>query len=353
MSDAANNPPARREPQGRWRCPRCHAALFAGEASLDCRGCGTPYPVVAGIPDLRVPTPCGVDFAADAAEATRLAAATLPLEELVRRALSWRSPEWTADHLDRRTRQSLRAPERLRAELREWLRPCREGPGSVVDAGCGFGGLLAATAEEGIDMIGVDASIVNLVVARRLLEERGHRAHLAAAVVEHLPVGEASVSGVVALDLVEHVRDPAAFFAEAQRVTGPGGFVALSTPNRFSLAAEPHVSIWGVGWLPRAWQPAYVRWRSGLGYSHVRLLSARELRRIARRAGFTCEVAAPAVPAEEIALFAPRRRRLAALYNRLAALRSMRAPLRLVGPFLRVVGRKPVAASAPASPTGL
>jgi 2-polyprenyl-3-methyl-5-hydroxy-6-metoxy-1,4-benzoquinol methylase len=269
------------------------------------------------------------------------ASASLTLDGLIRRALSSRSPqEWTPARLDLRTRQSLRHPERMRAEVRGWLAPCLTRTGLVLDAGCGFGGLLSAAADEGVPIAGVDASLVNLVVARRVLEDRGHRAVLAAALVERLPLADASVAGLVALDVVEHVADPPAFLREIARATRPGGTVALSTPNRFSLGAEPHVSVWGVGWLPRRWQARYVRWRTGITYAYVRLLSAREIGRMLRAAGLSGEVQVPPVPSEEMAAFTPRRRRLAALYNRLAGLRPLRAALSLVGPFFQVVARR-------------
>ena len=330
---------------GVWRCPRCRGGLAFGPDRLQCAECDATYPVVAGLADLRLPYPSAIDAAADADEAARLAEAAdvLPLDELIRRALASRSPDqWSAPRLLLRTRQSLQAPERLRGELRDWLRPCAESGGPVLDAGCGFGGLIAAAGGEGIEMVGVDASLVNLVVARRLLGERGLSAVLAAALVEHLPLADGAVAGVVALDVVEHVADPAIFVREIARVTRRGGLLALSTPNRFSLAAEPHVGVWGVGWLPRVWQAPYVRWRTGITYSYVRLLSAREIRRLLRReGGSSCEVEVPPVPADEIAAFGPRRRYLAALYNRLARRRWMRAPLRWVGPFFHVIARKP------------
>jgi SAM-dependent methyltransferase len=336
---------------GGWRCPRCRGGLAAGSDGLQCAGCGARYPVIAGLADLRLPGPSAIDAEVDAEQAARLAqeADVLPLDELIRRALSSRSPEqWSAPRLLLRTRQSLQAPERLRGELHEWLRPCAEGGGPVLDAGCGFGGLIAAAGAEGIEMIGVDASLLNLVVARRLIEERGRPARLAAALVEHLPLADGSVAGVVSLDVVEHVASPAVFVREIVRVTRPGGFMALSTPNRFSLAAEPHVGAWGVGWLPRLWQAPYVRWRTGITYSRVRLLSAREIRRLLRQAGSSCDVEAPPVPADELAAFGPRRRRLAALYNRLARRRWMRMPLRMVGPFFHVIARKPAERPRPA-----
>ncbi len=332
------------DPAPAWRCPRCRGAL-GGDGEIACTGCGARYPILAGIPDLRVPGPCAIDVAADTAAARRLAgeAETLSLADLIRRALASRSPtEWTEARLDLRTRQSLEGPGRMGDELRGWLRPCLESGGPVLDAGCGFGGLLSAAAEEGIEMAGVDASLVNLVVARRVLAARGQRARLAAALVEHLPIADGSAAALVALDVVEHVADAAAFLAEAARVTRPGGLIALSTPNRYSLAAEPHVSVWGVGWLPRAWQAPYVRWRTGIAYSWVRLLSAREIRRLLeRQGGLKCDLRVPPLPATEMAAFGPRRRRLARLYNRLASVRALRRPMRLVGPFFQVLARKP------------
>jgi SAM-dependent methyltransferase len=331
---------------GVWRCPRCRGGLVAQGQGLECRDCAARYPVVAGLPDLRVAAHSAIDPEADAAEAVRLAreADRISLEELIRRALSSRSPaEWSEARLALRTRQSLQGPLRMRSELQGWLHPWRESAGLRLDAGCGFGGLMAAAAAAGgPDMIGVDASLVNLVVARRVLAESGRPAVLAAGLVEHLPLADASLAGVVSLDVLEHVADAAVFAGELARVTQPGGVVALSTPNRFSLAAEPHVGAWGVGLLPRAWQAHYVRWRTGIGYEQVRLLSAREIRRLLERAGFSCAVEAAPVPDAEMAAFSRRRRALARLYNGMAGRRGMRVPLRLVGPFFHVVARKPV-----------
>jgi SAM-dependent methyltransferase len=315
-----------------------------GPAGLECRACAARYPVVAGLPDLRIPAPSPIDPEADAAEAAALAHESdrLSLEELIRRALASRSPaEWTEARLALRTRQSLEGPARMRDEIQGWLRPLREAAGVRLDAGCGFGGLIAAGAAAGIEVIGIDASLVNLVVARRAIAESGGRAVLAAGLVEHLPLADASLAAVVSLDVLEHVADAAQFARELARVTEPAGVAILSTPNRFSLAAEPHVGAWGVGWLPRALQPAYVRWRTGIGYERVRLLGAREIRLLLEGAGFSCGVEAGPVPPSEMARFGRRRRGLAAVYNWTAQQRWMRAPLRLVGPFFHVLARKP------------
>ncbi len=69
-----------------------------------------------------------------------------------------------------------------------WLEPC-VSRGIFLDLGCGPGMLLAAAAEEGYQGIGVDVSLVWLVVAHRLIEARGGRPVLAAALAEALPAG--------------------------------------------------------------------------------------------------------------------------------------------------------------------
>ena len=65
------------------------------------------------------------------------------------------------------------------------------------------------------------------------------------------------------------------------------GEINLRTTNRFTLLPEPHVDIWGVGFVPRRWADAYVRWRGGTGYEHHHCLSVGELARAMRDAGFS------------------------------------------------------------------
>lgn len=181
--------------------------------------------------------------------------------------------------------------------------------------------------------------MVWLVVARWLILQWGGDPELVAANAESLPLMDGSVAGVVSLDVIEHVADPAAYLSEINRVTVPGGAIALSTPNRYSLAAETHVSVWGVGWLPYSLQKKYVRWRRGAEYELTRLLSVRQVGRLLQRhTSFHYEIQVPPVPEEEIAHFLTYRALLAKLYNRLALLSGMRGLLRTIGPFFRIVG---------------
>ena len=167
--------------------------------------------------------------------------------------------------------------------------------------------------------LGIDVSLVWLVVARRMIEEHGGQATLCAAFAESLPLPDASVPAVVSLDVIEHVADQPRYLAEIDRIAADGAAIAFATPNRYSLAAEPHVHVWGVGWLPVRFQKRYVRARSGQPYEYVRLLSVPGLARLLRRhTDIEGRFVVPRVPDDEIASYDPRRATLAHAYNRMA-----------------------------------
>ena len=68
------------------------------------------------------------------------------------------------------------APDPLLLELTQALEP-----GEVLDVGCGAGGLLAALAERGWGIHGVDLAPKAIAAARKVLAQRGHQAELVAA----------------------------------------------------------------------------------------------------------------------------------------------------------------------------
>ena len=326
-----------------WCCPRCRGALAAeGPDATACAACGARYACVGGIPDLRLPGPSWIDHEADRALARRWLAETadLDLEAAVRWIYASR-PDWDAERIARRTREVMRGPARLADDVAGWLAPCLGGgpDDPFLDVGCGNGTLLAAAAAAGRPGIGIDVSMAWLVVAARMIAEHGGHPVLACAMAEALPLADGTVGGVVSLDVIEHVGDPAAYLREISRVARAGCRLALATPNRFSLTAEPHVFVWGVGWLPRPLQARYVRWRSGKSYDYNRLLSTREAMRLLRRCTrFDARLVVPPVSEHDIAQFPEGRARLARLYNRLASVRALRPLFLAVGPFFRVVG---------------
>lgn len=318
---------------------------------MRCRACEAGYKTVAGIPDLRVPGGSWIDFEDDLEIAQDLAASQHPtLADLVRSVYARRSG-WDEKRIELRTSQVLQGASRLREDLRGWLSSAVRPNRRFLDLGCGAGMLLAAAAANGCKGVGVDVSMTWLVVAKRLIAEAGGEPVLAAALGEFLPLPDQAVDAVVSLDVIEHVGDPARYLCEIDRVTKPGGGVALSTPNRFSLTPEPHVFVWGVGWLPQPWQAPFVRWRSGKSYADTRLMSSFGLRRLLRsNTDFASTLIVPPIAQEEIKRFSPFKARLAGGYNRIRAQPWLRWFFLLVGPFFQVVGAKNTPSEPAAEP---
>ena len=325
-----------------WCCPSCrHSLRVTSSESLRCTGCDAEYGVFVGIPDLRVDRPAWIDVDDDREAALRLARdyRDRPLEAMVRAVFEAQGGR-SLHEIDMRTRQVLAAPGRLATQLDGWLRATTHTEG-FLDLGCGPGMLLAAAAQRGVSGLGIDVSLVWLAVGQRMIEQYGGRATLCAAFAESLPLPNATVPAIVSLDVIEHVGDQARYLAEIDRIAADGATIALATPNRFSLAAEPHVQVWGVGWLPTRFQARYVRARSGRPYEFVRLLSVPGLARLLRRhTRIRGRFVVPRVPHDEIATFPPRRAMIARLYNRVAEWTLLRWPLLTVGPFFRFIGTR-------------
>jgi hypothetical protein len=144
----------------------------------------------------------------------------------------------------------------------------------------------------------------------------------------------------VASDVIEHAARPRDFVAGCARMLKPDGLLFLATPNRFSLALEPHVRLWGVGLLPRPLAERYVKAVRGYAYDHVRLLSAPRLRRLLRSVGLRPRIVPPAIPPATQELYRGLELRLVRSYNRLRRVPPARAALLAVGPFFHVFGRK-------------
>ncbi len=262
------------------------------------------------------------------------------------------SPEITPALRDRQITHILTAPGRVRA----WLDALGDGSGEsgpLLDLGCGSGSFLASVGGSGRPLAGVDIAMRWLIVARKRLDEEGlGHVPLVCAGSEALPFADGTFAAIIAGDVIEHVADQGATLAEAYRVLRPGGRLFLASPNRFSLALEPHVQVWGVGFLPRRWMIPYVRWTSGRDFRAIRTLGASEWRRLLGESPFlSVRIEAPGLPATDLAHFGRIKRLVAWWYNRVVATRSGQALARAVGPLFHVVCERSrtVDGSVPAS----
>jgi 2-polyprenyl-6-hydroxyphenyl methylase/3-demethylubiquinone-9 3-methyltransferase len=112
----------------------------------------------------------------------------------------------------------------------------RIAPGErVLDLGCGTGELTEALRAAEAEALGVDVS----EQALRRAAERHPQIELRLAPADGpLPLGDAQFDVVWAGEVIEHVRDSAAWMSEVRRVLRPGGRLLLTTPyhGRLSLA---------------------------------------------------------------------------------------------------------------------
>ena len=113
------------------------------------------------------------------------------------------------------------------------------------------------------------------------------------------------------------------------------------TTNRFSIAPEPHVHLWGVGFLPRSWMPAYVRWRRGLAYDKHHLLSIFEVRRFLKAAGFDSHTfSLPIIARVDLEHAGRLERAGAAVFAFFGKIPLLRSLLKLISPVIQVLATR-------------
>lgn len=318
------------------RCPVCRGSLALRTETLTCSECARTFPIVLGIPDLRLYEDPLIPKLADYRKGEKLQriAETMSFAELV--AYYWTLPTYppTPPDLSARFIHHVLTDDRRIAGWEEHL-----GTGTMMlDVGCGAGVLVQRAHQRFERVVGLDVGFRWLIVARRGLEEAGITPRLVCGCADHLPFADGIFDAVTSVALLEHVPDAARVLGEFARVQRPTGRTIVWTSNRFSLAPEPHVRIWGVGFLPRRLMPGFVRWRRGLAYTGKTLLSRSELSRMARLAGYAHRsFRLPAIAPQDL-LHASRAERIVApVYGTLRRVGLLRTPITVVFPALLAV----------------
>lgn len=205
-------------------CPVCQAtAPDANRDAWSCTHCGATFP------DGHVP--CLIpneDWGVGAQTARR------DINDFYRRRIE-RGDGWWLD------RTPYRAVLRHH-DIEVFRRPIIEdiarhyGAPLIVDAGGGDGWFLKLCEDRIPDMAGILIDLSDVLMEAGIERNNFRNVHAFCGSIDHIPLRQEIADVVVAIEVLEHVRHPEAFFASVFRVLRPGGRFILTTPNPMSYA---------------------------------------------------------------------------------------------------------------------
>lgn len=123
----------------------------------------------------------------------------------------------------------------------------------LLDVGCGGGLLSEPMARLGATVTGIDASEGTTGVAAAHAAQSGLAIDYRQMTAEDLAASGARFDVILAMEVVEHVADPASFLATCRALLADGGLLVCSTLNRTakSFGAAIVGAEWLLRWLPR------------------------------------------------------------------------------------------------------
>lgn len=113
--------------------------------------------------------------------------------------------------------------------------------GRLLEVGCGAGNFLLQAQQRGFAITGVEYSPFACQRARDTL---GGQGRIVQGEIDVLRDESAAYDVCVLCDVIEHVRDPAAFLDHVARLLRPGGVVLIITPSLDSWSARIMGSRW-------------------------------------------------------------------------------------------------------------
>jgi 2-polyprenyl-6-hydroxyphenyl methylase/3-demethylubiquinone-9 3-methyltransferase len=144
----------------------------------------------------------------------------------------------------------------------------------ALDVGCGAGLLAEPLARLGAAGIGVDASPEVIAVARDHAREMGLEIGYRTGDVQEL---EGRFDLITAMEVIEHVADPAEFSKALAKRLAPGGLLILSTPNATGWSKLLMITFGeGLGQIPRG------------THEFERFIAPERMKLLLGEAGLTC-----------------------------------------------------------------
>jgi len=252
----------------------------------------------------------------------------------------WNNSHETPDSLKEKFIRTVLLGETKAKEILKSLPRARDDMNhSILEIGCGTGGFLVPASKRYKRIVGVDIALRWLAVCKKRLEESKIEIPLICCCAEFLPFPDNCFDRVIACATIEHTHDQNAVLSESHRVLKGNGTIFISTSNRFSISVEPHVYLWGVGFLPRKLMGLYVKLFKGVEYKNKRLLSYFELNKLFLRFK-DVKFSFPDIDDASITQFTPWEKLQALIYRKIRKLSIFKTFLLLFGPVYYVFGRK-------------
>ena len=103
----------------------------------------------------------------------------------------------------------------------------------ILDVGCGGGILAESFAQKGAYVTGIDASEINIKIAKNHALNENITIDYKATIIENLALKEQEkYDAITCLEVLEHVPQPQSIIKSLKKVLKPSGLIFLSTINR-------------------------------------------------------------------------------------------------------------------------
>lgn len=145
---------------------------------------------------------------------------------------------------------------------------------TVLDIGCGDGPFALFCAERGAEVIFADIDPEKVAAVETLLKASPARAMTPLVTdANPLPLQDARASKIIAMEVLEHVADPAQFMRELVRVAKPGAQFLLTVPDPLGESVQKMLA-----------PPSYFEHPN-----HIRVFAREEFEQLVTDAGLTIE----------------------------------------------------------------
>ncbi len=162
---------------------------------------------------------------------------------------------------------------------------------SILDFGCGTGGISVALAKAGAKVTAIDPDAKKIKRLQNAVGELGIDARVNLA--ENLNTFRQKFDAIILLDVLEHLLAPETVLRKLGCSLKKGGILYISTPNKYSplnILNDPHFSLPGVALLKRPFVKKVVaqmlKWQNRERKDFPQLLSLWEIDTLLKTNGF-------------------------------------------------------------------